>query len=458
MKNFVHHLPILVGILCLLSLLTACQQEYKTTTATYTFEKVDMPPIEHSHFSNFYVGSDSTLLLSFLEKKDRVTRLRYTALATKEGASWTTPLTIAEGYDWFVNWADFPSISSLGDGTLLAHYLAKSGADTYAYDVNLTLNYKGIWSSPVVPHKDKTQTEHGFVSIFPMESNTAGVIWLDGRAFAKKEGKETKKEGKKGKKKTHKDKEENKKETVAKDTSATTEGHGHHEAHGHAGAMSLRFATIDNKRKVTQDIVIDSMVCECCQTDVVKTKNGAVVVYRNRSEKEIRDIYYSEWNKSTAEWSAGKPVHEDNWQIAGCPVNGPAVDALADTVVVAWFTHAQNKPQVFLAFSTDLTKGFSKPISIDEGKPFGRVEVKLLANGKALVSWLEAKEDDDKMVNLSTRLVQQNGTRSETVIVSEMSAERASGFPKMTNFNNATYITWTDVADTTSIKIAKAIF
>ena len=39
------------------------------------------------------------------------------------------------------------------------------------------------------------------------------------------------------------------------------------------------------------DAEIDARVCDCCQTDAVNAGNTAVLVYRDRSDDETRDIY-----------------------------------------------------------------------------------------------------------------------------------------------------------------------
>ena len=44
--------------------------------------------------------------------------------------------------------------------------------------------------------------------------------------------------------------------------------------------------------------VLDARACDCCQTDAAMTSAGPVVVYRNRTEEEIRDIYIA---RGTAE-------------------------------------------------------------------------------------------------------------------------------------------------------------
>ena len=50
------------------------------------------------------------------------------------------------------------------------------------------------------------------------------------------------------------------------------------------------------------------------------TADGPVVVYRDRSEQEIRDI--SIVRLHDGKWSQPSSVFEDNWKINGCPVNG----------------------------------------------------------------------------------------------------------------------------------------
>ena len=51
---------------------------------------------------------------------------------------WTDSKTFANGSDWFVNWADFPTHAISGD-RILTSYLKKSASGTYTYDVFLNL-------------------------------------------------------------------------------------------------------------------------------------------------------------------------------------------------------------------------------------------------------------------------------------------------------------------------------
>ncbi len=63
------------------------------------------------------------------------------------------------------------------------------------------------------------------------------------------------------------------------------------------------------------------------------TARGPVVAYRDRSVDEVRDIAVVRRVNGT--WTTPAVVHDDHWQIAACPVNGPALASRGDTVVIA---------------------------------------------------------------------------------------------------------------------------
>jgi hypothetical protein len=114
--------------------------------------------------------SSRGVLLSWIEREDNRAALKF-AERTREG--WSATHTAAAGDDWFVNWADVPSVLRLDDGTLVAHWLQKSGADTYAYDVRLARSADDgrTWSTPITPHHDGTKREHGFASRPPVTTS-----------------------------------------------------------------------------------------------------------------------------------------------------------------------------------------------------------------------------------------------------------------------------------------------
>jgi len=349
---------------------------------------------------NLAVSTDGQVYLSWIE---RLGEGRFSLrFATLEKDGWSAPRVIAEGANWFVNWADFPSMIALPDGSLAAHWLVKSGTGAYAYDVNISRSFDGgkSWSKPFVPHRDGTRTEHGFVSLFPAKldakDGSLAAVWLDGREMKAGAG-----------------------------------------DHGH-GNMTLRYVKIERDGALAGEAVLDAKVCECCQTSAAMTDDGPVVVYRDRSDQEIRDI--SVVRLKAGKWSEPRSVAQDGWQINGCPVNGPAVAASGRRVAVAWFTAAGAAPRVKLAFSNDAGATFSEPVTVDDGAPAGRVDVLLLADGSAIVCWLEKLSGGGAV---RARRVRPDGKRGQSITVAPSGVARSSGFPQMARAGDALVFAWT---------------
>jgi hypothetical protein len=134
-------------------------------------------------------------------------------------------------------------------------------------------------------------------------------------------------------------------------------------------------------------------------------------------------------------------VHEDGWQIPGCPVNGPAIASNDNNVIVAWYTGAQGKPQVLAAFSNDGGGSFAKPIVVDENNPFGRVAVAMTAEKHAVLCWMAASHD-----GAAIRLVkiQPDGARSDEITIARTASSRAVGFPALALHGETAVVVWTN--------------
>ena len=294
-------------------------------------------------------GDETTgLVLSWMEKDDDGASLHYARL---EDGSWSDANVVVDGVDMFVNWADMPSVQPMGPGRLAAHWLEMSADMTYAYDVVFVQSADDgqSWSDPIRPHSDGTETEHGFVSMFS-DGRRAGLVWLDGRKMVNE---------------------------VTDDPTSS--------------GMTLRAAFIDENTEVQDEQLVDELICDCCQTDIAVASSGPVAVYRDRSTAEIRDIYVTRF--ADEQWQPGNPVASDNWEIPGCPVNGPSIIADGDFVAVAWFTGSGGRPVIKLGMSNDSGETFGEPLEVADGSVLGRVGLVHLGKGVVAVSWLQSGAD-----------------------------------------------------------------
>ncbi len=395
-----------------LTLLISCKSEIKKSDEPLSsknemvVQELPNPTLINSSLPKLYSNGER-LYMSWVEKRDTVTVLKY---AFFKNNSWSIPEEITSGTNWFVNWADYPAIAE-NNGNILTNLLQKSTNGTYTYDVKLNLfsKEKESWKNNILLNLDGTQSEHGFVSILPYNEDSFFVTWLDGRTTV----------------------------NVPKGEEQ----------------MTLRGAIITNDGEITQDTLLDDNTCECCNTAATITQNGPVVVYRNRSEDEIRDIGIVRWEDG--KWTQPQIVIEDNWHIPGCPVNGPEIDALGSNLAMAWFTAANDNPKVQIAFSDDNGKTFGLPFRVDSGNAIGRVDVVMLNDNSAAVLWMEPSGVDTviQLVKVTT-----SGVISEPITISKTRSERSSGFPQLELVGNQLYIAWTSLEnENPSIKVVSVL-
>ena len=210
-----------------------------------------------------------------------------------------------------------------------------------------------------------------------------------------------------------------------------------------------------------RDWIVDPDVCTCCQTTLAALPGDRLVVaYRGHTPAEIRDNWIARFDGTT--WLAPAVLHDDGWNIAACPVNGPAADATGNTVAVVWFTAANGIARVQAKFSPDGGASFGPAIPVDLDRPIGRVDLVSLPDGSAVVSWLEAAHADNE-AGLYVRRLHADGTTSAALNLGATSAARASGFARMAVLDPAAAeiaISYTDIdpADPTRTQVRTATF
>jgi hypothetical protein len=350
---------------------------------------------------------DGRAVLSWIEPAAGGQAVR---LTIREGGRFGEARTVARKANLFVNWADFPAVAGLRDGTLFAHWLERSGQDKYAYGVRVarSRDLGRTWSEGLVPHSDASPVEHGFVSMAEDAEGRMALVWLDGRAKT---------------------------------------------------ATGLFSARLPAEGPATAEVLVEGRVCDCCQTALVRTPRGLLAAFRGRSEGEVRDIAVARYEQGA--WTRSEVVAPDQWKIDGCPVNGPALAVDGDRVAVAWFTMAPS-PRVRLALSSDAGLHWDAPLDLQEGRPLGRVDMAFLPGGDVLVSFLEqarpaaesGKSGDAGAARLVLRRVGRDGGLGPLAEAAPTSPARTSGFPRLARAGDDVLLAWRDTGEPARIRTA----
>ena len=345
------------------------------------------------------VSHNGSLSLSWISsKEENKAFLNYSQY--KEGR-WIKPQVITSGSDWFVNWADFPA-HAINQDLIITSHLKKSASGTYTYDV--ILNLQKLSGEKIrenfLLNTDGVKAEHGFVSIMANNEKGFFITWLDGRNTIEKK------------------------------------------LEGDHKPMTIRFAEITDKGDVIKESELDASTCDCCQTSIAITNDGPIVVYRDRSEEEVRDIYSVKNINGT--WEKPNAVHDDGWIINGCPVNGPKVAVNSKNLAVSWFTVSNNHPLVNVSFSKNNGNSFGAPLKVNDHDAIGRVDVAFLNDEEVIVSYMEV---DDIGTYLRIKKVSFDGKISEPITISKIDGGRNTGVPQLEIIDSEIFIVWTIFLD-----------
>ncbi|MFN7544809.1 MAG: hypothetical protein ACK5TN_18665 [Acidobacteriota bacterium] len=362
---------------------------------------IDPPSAKESGMPYLGTSADGTVYLSYIDYLGTEGHaLRFTKWT---GSTWGPTETIAQGKNWFVNWADFPSIAAHSDGSMLAHWLTRSApGNTYGYGIRVAKRdpklreWKEVYGMSLEEPKDYA----GFLSFLP---NSSGAIYL-----------------------------------APPKPADVGEGH----------RKTVRYVSFSPEGAPVRDVEIDSDACSCCQTAIASTPGGLIAAYRDHLPGEIRDISIVRF--ADGAWTEPRTLHSDGWKINGCPTDGPSVATVNKNVGIAWLTRAGDLPKVQVALSIDGGTKFSSPIRIDDGNPLGRAALTSLDTKSYLAVWIEKTSVDGKS-EIRLRRIDVDGAVSKSIVVASVSTGRNTGFPKVAVTGDQILVAWRDGSVRTSL-------
>lgn len=350
-------------------------------------EAIPNPSMQGSLQSHWGIAPDGNPLLSWVEQGNGAYTLKYAIWRT---GAWSQARTVAAGRHLWRHPAELPELVSLSDGTILAHWIEK-GKEEEAEDILVSSSHDGIhWSEPVMAHHDRSPVQHGLASMVASGPHQASIFWLQALK-------------------------------------------------GEDGPVSLMQTVVGADGKEIREQDLDSDVCSCCPTSVVKTAKGLLVAYRDHTPQDIRDIAVIRFENG--KWLPSKILNPDKWQINACPVNAASASAKDSRVAIAWYTEANDNPRVQIIFSSDAGTTFGKPIVVSSHDAQGYASTALTDDG-AYVSWIE---EGEKSASVKVRFLSSAGVAGPVLQVAEGSRQ-SLGYPQLLHVGSETWIAWGDSA------------
>lgn len=390
---------------CLL-LIARCAFAAAAAEPAIVAQEIAPPTSATASSSNLTASPDGVAWLTWMETAaDKTVALKFATFDT-DARKWSAARTIASGPDLNAGTSDVPAVTVGPNGQATALWYVKNPPSPQTAHLHHGAGYNAVtsstrdggatWSTPTRLSKESEINE--FTALTTLADGRVLAVWLDAR--------------------------------VKKVMGAMLD---HAKVHpGMKLSQQLYSRIVAPAEAVTADTpdtLIEYSVCDCCHTSLAAFPDGtALLVYRGRSEEEARDVRVTRFRGHT--WDEPRTLNNDDWRIAGCPVNGPQLVSDGGRVGVAWFTAAENDPRVVASFSPDAGARFLLPLKLSEPKPVGRASLVMLRSTALLVAWVDANGA------LALRRVTPDYGLNATVTLTKPEAGRLKGPPRLALVRN----------------------
>jgi hypothetical protein len=281
------------------------------------------------------------------------------------------------------------------------------------------------FSSATVLQSSGAPGDRGWHAVAVDASGAAHTIWLDHRALA------------------------------ARKTGAGAHEHGkmaEYDGAAMAQLSGLYYARVGSATEsaaatTTMEGELAKGVCYCCKTAMAVTGDGSLyAAWRHVYPGNLRDIALTRSRDGGRTFSEPVRVSEDQWQLNGCPDDGPAlaVDA-ADTIHIVWLTVIGGAtPQGALFYSTTRDGQTFTPRAriptLGSPKP-SHPQIAIDSKGMVVIAWDEVIEG--KRIALVRRVA--------GAAPMQLGAPQSGMYPVMANTSEGLVAAWTAGAPGSSI-------
>lgn len=424
--------------LAALALGSSASPALKSQLSTLSSSVLPSPAPANSHCANLTAAPDGTLHLTYYAPSPNSalptpTRALWLASLAPGATAFSAPRAIITTPLLMENWADFASLAVGTDGALTAQWFQKlsSADDTHGYDgwYSRSDDAGRTWRTP-------TRLGYEFVALAPLSQGRTLAVWLESARVRDPHTAPRPERDPNVKRDPHAPR-------PPRDPSAP-----------YAPSMKLLARLLAADGSSLGEWTVDPDVCTCCQNTVAVLPGDRVfAAYRGHTADEIRDNKFSTFDLATRAWSKPATLRDDGWKIAACPVNGPAADTRGPALAVAWFTAAHGIARVHAAYSANSARTFTDPVTIDLGRPMGRLETVMLADQTALILWMETGTAENT-AGIYARRLWPDGRLSAPQLIADSAQARSSGFPRAAlRPNGRVVISFTQPGETNQVRL-----
>lgn len=283
-------------------------------------------------------------------------------------------------------------------------------------------------SAPV--HPEGLAGARGWMSIASDAAGAMHVAWLDGRHATPKPAAGSAATAKPAR------------PAQTGTTGGKAAEHQHHSS-GEDSRQDLYHAVFraDGTRMETQ---VATNVCFCCKTAVVTDADGrAAIAWRHIFPNNMRDIAFRTVGDTPASFTDAVRVGEDQWQLEGCPDDGPAMVKDGGGVIhIVWPTLVRDPSPskgVFYA-STGDGRAFTPRMRLDEGQASAVSHPQLALVGSA---GLAALWDEPKDGTRRVMLRERTGANGQWSAAEALPDDAPAYYPAAASVPDALLVVWT---------------